>query len=165
MREEIFQDGPLTCLASWCWMLVEVSVLLPWLLECLPNQRAGGSHNGICNPSSKVISYAHHCVLFITQGSLNSAWVQTTCVRVTGSILEAGYGYCGFPWVSHWLFHLSQVTRRLWGVYVLTEVWFHVGIYLALFFQHRPHSSSLLGLPYNTWLPWELPCTYIPLTS
>lgn len=142
-------------------MLVEVSVPLPWLLECLPNQRAGGSHNGIYDPSSKVISYAHHCDLFITQASLDSTWVQTTCVR--SYWIHLG-GWLWLLWTSLSQ-PLSQVTRRFWGVHVLTEVWFHVGIYLALFFNialtlhlswdcliiHGYH-GNFLGFTYP-WLP------------
>lgn len=71
---------------------------LPGLLQCSHNQskqpmKASGSHNAIYDPDPKTVGHLLHCVLLITQASLDSTThVKNHCVHLGG-----WYEYCGLP--------------------------------------------------------------------
>ena len=153
---------------NWFWLLVGglwfcPHELLPGLFQCPQKQRkqptrASGSHNAIYDPASKATHHHLHCVLFITQASLDSTCGNTSCGRNHWVRLGGWYNYCGFLCMSHQTFHCSQEPRMSWRVHMPTRGFMSCCCPSGTLFQYS------WELSFQPWLPWKPSWIYMSLT-
>lgn len=88
------------------------------------------THKSIYDPTSKATPSCPLSSIYHTGQPGFSMWKHLMWGGLRGS-----YDYCGFPHMSHWIFHCSQEPRMSWEVHMLTEGSCHVAVQVVLSFK------------------------------